>query len=87
MYPEKTKLVIEWLEITQPNRQFSLQNMKELLSIALAELADQNDKTFDALPGNIIEVITESMKTSGEYYYLDEKIEKFKMSFKEPPEK
>ena len=87
MYPEKTKQVIEWLEITQPNRKFSLQKMKELLSIALAELADQNDKTLDALPGNIIEVITERMKTSGEYYYIDDKIEKFKMSFKEPPEK
>jgi len=81
MYPDKTKQVLEWLEIFQPNRLFSLQDMKELLSIAMTELSDKNDKSFEVLPGNIIEAVTESMRANGEYYRLDNQIEVFKSQF------
>ena len=87
MYLEKTKQLIDWLEITHPNKQFSLQDIKELLSIAMTELADQNDKSFDALPAANIEAITEIMKTSGEYYRLRNKIEQFKSHFIEQSKK
>ena len=87
MYLERTKQLIDWLEINQPYKQFSLQDMKELLSIAMTELDDQNDKTFDALPGAYIEAIIESMKASGECYRLDNKIEQFKSRFIEQSDK
>jgi hypothetical protein len=81
MYPDKTKQLLEWLEMSQPNRLFNLQDMKELLSIAITELSDKNDKSFETLPGNIVEAVTESIKTTGEYYRLDNQIEKFKSQF------
>jgi len=80
---DKTKQLIDWLETNHANHQFSIGDMKELLSIAMSELADQNDKTFDALPGGIITAIIDSMKASGEYYRLDNKIEKYKSQFLE----
>jgi len=77
----KTKKLIEWLEVSQQNRQYNIDDMKELLSIAMTELADQNDKTFDALPQGHIDAIIEYMKASGEYYRLDNEIESFKSRF------
>jgi len=78
---DKTKKLVEWLEATQPEMQYSLEDMKELLSIAMTELSDQNDKTFDALPGAYFDAIIEGMKACGEYYLLDNKIENFKSRF------
>jgi len=78
----KTKKLIEWLEVSQQNRQYNIDDMKELLSIAMTELADQNDKTFDALPQGYIDAIIEDMKASGEYYRLDNEIESFKSRFR-----
>ncbi|MEI7526366.1 MAG: hypothetical protein WCJ95_18610 [Mariniphaga sp.] len=79
---EKIDQLIEWLETTQQNRQYSLDDMKELLSIAMTELADENDKTFECLPQGHIDAIIELMKESGEYYRLDRQIESFKQRFK-----
>jgi len=79
---KKTHLLFEWLETSQPNRLYSLDDMKELLSIAMTELADENDKTFECLPQGHIDAIIELMKESGEYYRLDRQIESFKQRFK-----
>ena len=79
---EKIDQVIEWLETTQQNRQYSLDDMKELLSIAMTELADENDKTFECLRQGDIDAIIELLKESGEYYRLDRQIESFKQRFK-----
>lgn len=87
MYPYKTNQLIEWLETTRPCQQFSLQAMKELLSIAMAEIAGQNDKSFDALPYAYIDDIIVNMKISGEFYQLDNKIEKFKSHLIQQSEK
>ena len=78
----KTKKLIEWLEVTQRDRQYNLDDMKELLSIAMTELADHYDKTFDSLPQGHIDAIIEEMKASGEYYRLDNEIESYKARFK-----
>jgi hypothetical protein len=75
---EKTNTLIEWLEKNQPGQQYSLDDMKELLSIAMTELAEQNDKTFESLPQGTIDAIIELMNASGEYYRLDNEIERFK---------
>ena len=77
----KTKKLIEWLEVSRQNMQSSIDDMKELLSIAMTELDDQNDKTFESLPQGYIDVIIEGMKASGEYYRLDNEIESFKSRF------
>ena len=56
--------------------------MKELLSVALSELGEENDKTFECLRQGHIDAIIELMKESGEYYRLDRQIESFKQRFK-----
>lgn len=78
---DKAKKLVEWLELNQPNQQFKLDDMKELLSIAMAELADQNDKSFESIPEAYVDAIIDDMKVSGEYYQLDKKIESFKSKF------
>jgi hypothetical protein len=80
---DKTWKLIEWLETTLKNRQYNIDDLKELLSIAILELEDQNNKTFDSLPQGYYDAIIRGMKESGEYYRLDRKIESFKMRFKE----
>ena len=81
MSPNKTKKLVEWLELTRPNQQYNLDDIKELLSIAMAELDDQKDKSFESLPGAYAEAIIEDLKSSREYYRLDDKIERFKSRF------
>ncbi len=83
----KTQILLEWLEANQPNRQYSLAEVKEFLSIDRLEWSEQNDVTFECLPYNIIDAIIEEMKASGEYYRLDNKIESFKSQFPEQSEK
>ena len=78
----KTKKLIEWLEVSQQDRQYSIDDMKELLSIAMTELADHNDKTFESLPQGYIDAIIEDMKASGEFDRLDNEIELYKSRFK-----
>jgi hypothetical protein len=80
---EKTEKLIVWLETNHPDRHFSLNEMKELLSIALAELAENNFRIYDGLPGSVIEALFEEMKSSGEYYRLDNKLKNFKLRFPE----
>jgi len=80
---KKTHQLFKWLETTQLNRQYSLDDMKELLSIAMSELGEENDKTFECLRQRHIDAIIELMKESGEYYRLDRKIESYKQRFME----
>lgn len=80
---KKTHQLFEWLETTQQNRLYNLDDMKELLSIAMSELGEENDKTFECLRQGDIDAIIELMKESGEYYRLDRKIESYKQRFKE----
>ncbi len=85
---EKTKKLVEWLEINHQNQQFNFDDMKELVSIAIAELKDQSDKSFDfGIPSGYMDSIIESMKASGEYYLLENKIASFKARFTESQEK
>ena len=75
MIPDKTKKLIEWLESsTQPSQHFSLADIKEIISIAMTEVAEKNDKSFESLPNAIVEDIIIDMKASGEYYRLEHKI-------------
>jgi hypothetical protein len=74
----KTKKLLEWLKENRPNQKFNLEDMIEFLSIALAELGEQNDKTFESLPQSFINDIIELEKASGEYYRLDNQIESLK---------
>lgn len=80
---EKTHQLIDWLGTTQPNQQYSLDDMKELLSIAMTEISNQNMRMYDGLPGNIVEALIEKEKASGVYYQLDNKIWSFKSRFTE----
>lgn len=83
----KTIILLEWLEANQPNRQYSLSEVKEFLSIDRLEWSEQNDVTFECLPYNIIDAIIEEMKATGEYDRLDRKIEDFKSRLPEQSEK
>lgn len=78
---DKTRKLVEWLEITQLNRQYNLDEVKELLSIAMTELADQKDKSFESLPGASVDAIIEDMKASGEWHRLDNQIASYKARF------
>jgi hypothetical protein len=78
---EKTKKLFEWIETIDKNRLYSLADMKELLEICMAEMAERNDKSFECLPGSVIDEIIEISKTTGEFYYLEEKIARFKARF------
>lgn len=80
---EKTHQLIDWLGTTQPNQQYSLDDMKELLSIAMTEISNQNLRMYDELPGNIVEALIEEEKASGVYYRLDDKIRSYKSRFTE----
>lgn len=80
---EKTHQLIDWLGTTQPDQQYSLDDMKELLSIAETEISDQNLQMYDGLPGNIVEALIEKEKASGVYYRLDDKIRSYKSRFTE----
>ena len=81
MSQEKTLRLIEWLETSQTDRKYSLDDMKELLSIAMIEIGDNNIRMYDGLPGSTVDAIIEEMKASGEYYLLDRKVESFKSRF------
>lgn len=80
---EKTHQLIYWLGTTQPNQQYSLDDMKELLSIAMTEISNQNLWMYDELPGNIVEALIEEEKASGVYYRLNDKIRSYKSRFTE----
>lgn len=83
---EKTKELMVWLEKNHPTRHFSLDDMKELLSIAMTELANTDYRVYDGLPGSVIDALFEDMKSSGEYYRLDNKIKEYKSRFPEKEE-
>lgn len=57
--------------------------MKKLLPVALTELADENDKTFECHSQGHIDAIIKLMKDSGDYYQLNRKFESFKMRFED----
>lgn len=76
-----TKQLINWLETDRPNQQYNLDDLKELLSIAMTELSDQNTRMYDGLPGNLIDELIKEEKVTGIFYQLEEKIKFFKMRF------
>ena len=78
----KTLQLIDWLEQNHPGHSYGTDDIRNILSIAMAELADQNDKTFESLPYSVIEEVIEIMKAKGEFYYLDDRINSYKARFK-----
>lgn len=74
---KKTEKLMVWLETNHPDHHFSMDDMKELLSIAMTELKDTDYRVYDGLPGSVIEVLFEDTKSSGEYYHLDNRIKDF----------
>lgn len=79
----KTNQLIEWLETNRPDQQYNLDDLKELLSIAMTELSDQNTRMYDGLPGNVVDELIKEEKATGEFYRLEKKIRFFKMHFME----
>jgi hypothetical protein len=78
---EKTHQLIEWLETNKPGQQFSLEDLKELLSIAMTELSEQNSRMYDGLPWNVVDELIKEEKATGEFYQLENQIKLFKMRF------
>ena len=79
---DKTQKVIEWLETTPAGRPYSLDDLKEVLSIAIIEI-EENDyqKYDDKLPLGVIRAMIEDSKASGVYYRVDNNIQSFKSRF------
>ena len=78
---EKTFQLIEWLETNKPGQQYSLEDLKELLSFAMTELSDQNTRMYDGLPGNVVDELIKEEKATGEFSHLENQIKLFKMRF------
>lgn len=78
---EKTHQLLEWLESTFPYQNFNHADLKELLSIAMYEIEDEYNKTFDHLPRSVYDSFIQAQKESGEFYKLDNKIKHFKEQF------
>ncbi|MBW6533920.1 MAG: hypothetical protein K0B11_02830 [Mariniphaga sp.] len=78
---DKTNNLIEWLENNQSDRNYNIMDVKEILSIAMMELSEHNDKTFESLPQAYIDDIIKLQKETGKYYQLDNQIKRFKGRF------
>lgn len=74
----KTQELIRWLEENQPERQYKISEIKDLLSIIEIELSIINDKSLESLPYSIVKEIIEESTKSGDIYMLNKSIDRFK---------
>ncbi|MDD3014297.1 MAG: hypothetical protein PHC34_11395 [Candidatus Gastranaerophilales bacterium] len=79
---EETNKLLDWLGKNQPERKYSIVDLHEILSIAILEISENNNKSLESIPLNIIEVIKESQEYSDTLDKLIKKVNDFKLNDK-----